>query len=122
MRCGTSSNARTDRRRGLPERGSDAPRRASEVLDRVESQSRCREDVLDGRLASAPNINEPITGGTASISGRFTQREAFELANVLNNPLDLPLSIAEQYEVGPSLATDAVASTTGRVRADTPPI
>jgi SecD/SecF fusion protein len=66
--------------------------------------------VLDGRLASAPNINEPITGGSAQITGRFTQREAFELANVLNNPLDLPLDIAEQYEVGPSLASDAIAS------------
>src|SRR5690606_25198904 len=37
-------------------------------------------------------------------------REALELANVLNNPLDLPLEIREQYEVGPSLAADAVQS------------
>jgi len=66
--------------------------------------------VLDGKLYSAPNINEPITGGSAQISGRFSAREAQELANVLNNPLDLPLQIKEQYEVGPSLASDAVAS------------
>src|SRR5207245_318774 len=32
------------------------------------------------------------------------------LANVLNNPLDLPLIIKEQYEVGPTLAEDAVSS------------
>ena len=66
--------------------------------------------VLDGRLYSAPNINEPITGGSAQISGAFSQREAFELANVLNNPLDVPLTIKEQYEVGASLADDAIAS------------
>ncbi|MBL9215536.1 MAG: protein translocase subunit SecD [Opitutaceae bacterium] len=66
--------------------------------------------VLDGKLASAPNINEPITTGSAEISGNFTQREAFELANVLNNPLDVPLTIKEQYEVGPSLAEDAITS------------
>ncbi len=66
--------------------------------------------VLDGKLHSAPNINEPITGGTASISGKFDQREAFELASVLNNPLDVPLKVLDQTIVGPSLAKDAIAS------------
>ncbi|ATC62661.1 protein translocase subunit SecDF [Nibricoccus aquaticus] len=66
--------------------------------------------VLDGKLSSAPNINEPITGGSAQISGNFTQREALELANVLNNPLDVPLVIKEQYEIGATLATDAISS------------
>jgi SecD/SecF fusion protein len=66
--------------------------------------------VLDGKLNSAPNINEPIRGGTASISGRFDQREAFELASVLNNPLDVPLKVLDQTTVGPSLAEDAIAS------------
>lgn len=66
--------------------------------------------VLDGRLYSAPNINEPIRGGSAQISGHFSQREAFELANVLNNPLDVPLRVAEMNEVGPSLAQDSIQS------------
>ncbi len=66
--------------------------------------------VLDGKLYSAPNINEPITTGSAQITGVFSQREAFELANVLNNPLDVPLTVQEQYEVGPTLAGDAVSS------------
>ncbi len=66
--------------------------------------------VLDGKLSSAPNINEPITGGSAQISGNFTQREAIDLANVLNNPLDVPLVVKEQYEIGATLATDAIAS------------
>jgi SecD/SecF fusion protein len=66
--------------------------------------------VLDGKLYSAPTVKEKISGGNASISGRFTDREAFELANVLNNPLDLPLRVVEMSEVGPSLAQDAIDS------------
>jgi len=66
--------------------------------------------VLDGKLYSAPGVEKEISGGSAEISGSFSQREAFELSNVLNNPLDLPLQIKEQYEVGPSLAADSVSS------------
>jgi len=66
--------------------------------------------VLDGKLYSAPTVRERINSTSAEITGSFSQREAIELANVLNNPLDLPLKIMEQSEVGPSLATDAVTS------------
>jgi len=66
--------------------------------------------VLDGRLYSAPEIQTAITGGQAEITGKFSFREALGLANALNNPLDVPLQIKEQYEVGPSLAKDAVTS------------
>ncbi|HEU5077563.1 MAG TPA: protein translocase subunit SecD [Opitutaceae bacterium] len=66
--------------------------------------------VLDGKLYSAPRINDAITGGNAQITGRFDQAEAEKLANVLNNPLDLPLIVKQQYEVGPSLAQDAISS------------
>ncbi len=67
--------------------------------------------VLDGKLYSAPTVREEISGGSAQISGgAMTDREAINLSNVLNNPLDLPLLVKEQYEVGPSLAQDAVDS------------
>ncbi len=66
--------------------------------------------VLDGTLYSAPTVKDEIANGSAVISGSFTDREAIDLANVLNNPLDLPLVVREQYEVGPSLAEDAVSS------------
>jgi len=66
--------------------------------------------VLDGKLYSAPRLNEPITGGSAQITGHFSAREAEQLANVLNNPLDLPLEVKEQYVVGPLLAEDAISS------------
>ncbi|MCC5023535.1 MAG: protein translocase subunit SecD [Candidatus Synoicihabitans palmerolidicus] len=66
--------------------------------------------VLNGRLYSAPSVNGRINGGAAEITGSFAQREAIDLANVLNNPLDVELIIQEQNEVGPSLAADAIAS------------
>ena len=66
--------------------------------------------VLDGKLFSAPTVRQEIRGGSAEITGSFTQREAVDLANVLNNPLDLPLEVVEMNEVGPSLAEDAISS------------
>lgn len=66
--------------------------------------------ILDGTLFSAPTVRQEIRGGSAEITGSFTQREAIDLSNVLNNPLDLPLEVVEMYEVGPSLAEDAISS------------
>jgi len=66
--------------------------------------------VLDGKLYSAPSVQKEIDSPSAEITGQFTQREALDLANVLNNPLDLPMQIKEQYEVGPSLAQEAIDS------------
>jgi len=66
--------------------------------------------ILDGELYSAPNINEPIMGGNCEISGQFDQREAFELANVLQNPLQAPVHIEEEHAVDPSLGKDTIES------------
>jgi len=40
--------------------------------------------VLDGRVYSAPNINEPIEGGSGIISGRFSQSDLNYLINTLS--------------------------------------
>lgn len=63
--------------------------------------------VLDNELVSAPTVREAILGGSAQITGNFSQREAIELSNVLENPLEVPLIVDEMYEVGPSLAAGA---------------
>jgi SecD/SecF fusion protein len=65
--------------------------------------------ILDGRLASAPNINEPILGGRAQISGSYTEKEAFELANVLQNPLQAPLQLLGESQVDPTLGAETIA-------------
>ena len=36
--------------------------------------------ILDGKIISAPNINEPITSGNGMISGNFSFQEATDLA------------------------------------------
>lgn len=41
--------------------------------------------VLDGKVLSAPVINEPITGGQAQLSGGFTQESANQLAIALQS-------------------------------------
>lgn len=66
--------------------------------------------VLDGELYSAPRINEPILGGSCEISGDFDVREAYELANVLQNPLEAPVQLEEERSVDPSLGRDAITS------------
>jgi SecD/SecF fusion protein len=67
--------------------------------------------VLDGKLYSAPTVREEIDNDSAQISGgAMTDREAINLANVLNNPLDVELEVKEQSEVGPNLAQDAIDS------------
>ncbi len=66
--------------------------------------------VLDGELYSAPVIRSAIETGSGSISGNFDQKEAFELANVLENPLRAPLKIIESREVDPTLGKDSITS------------
>ena len=65
--------------------------------------------VLDGVVQSWPNINEPITGGSAQITGRFTMEEAHRLAIVLRSgALPAPLTFEEQRTVGASLGADSI--------------
>jgi SecD/SecF fusion protein len=66
--------------------------------------------VLDGTVYSVATVKEEIDSDNAEITGSFTEREALNLANVLNNPLDLPLVMKTQFEVGPTLAQDAITS------------
>ena len=49
--------------------------------------------VLDGRVVSAPTIQQPITGGSGQITGNFTQKSSTDLANVLKYGA-LPLSFS----------------------------
>lgn len=71
--------------------------------------------ILDGNVYSAPNINERIAGGRASITlgqGGFNKvmKEARDLALVLRaGALPVQLEFQEQRTVGPSLGADSIA-------------
>ncbi len=65
--------------------------------------------ILDGKVLSAPNINEPIIGGQAQISGSFTPETANELAIALRSgALPVPLTVVEERTVGPDLGADSI--------------
>jgi SecD/SecF fusion protein len=66
--------------------------------------------LLDGEIQSAPHVNEPIYGGNAVITGRFTEKEARDLASALENPLRVPVEVEETRSVSPTLGTDSVRS------------
>ena len=64
---------------------------------------------LDGRILMAPNINEPILNGKASISPFANLKEAKQLADYLNGgSLPVPLRIIQQQTVEATLGTEAV--------------
>src|SRR6185295_18642475 len=65
--------------------------------------------VLDGKVLSAPVIQEPIIGGSGQISGGFSVQEATDLSALLRaGALPAPLTVIEERTVGPDLGSDAI--------------
>ncbi len=59
---------------------------------------------LDGLPISVPIVREEITGGKAVISGKFSVKEAKELAQRLSaGALPVPIKLIAQQNIGPSL-------------------
>ncbi|MBX3530766.1 MAG: protein translocase subunit SecDF [Rhizobiaceae bacterium] len=65
--------------------------------------------ILDNEVISAPQIREPILGGSGQISGNFTVQSANDLAVLLRaGALPADLTIVEERTVGPSLGADSI--------------
>ena len=65
--------------------------------------------ILDDKVLSAPNINEPILGGQAQISGNFTVETANQLAvSLASGKLPVKLNVIEERTVGPDLGKDSI--------------
>src|SRR3954453_16103947 len=65
--------------------------------------------ILDDKILSAPNINEPILGGRAQITGNFTVKSASELAvSLASGKLPVKLNVIEERTVGPDLGKDSI--------------
>ncbi|MGV9263943.1 protein translocase subunit SecD [Kitasatospora sp. NPDC003701] len=63
--------------------------------------------VLDGQVVSHPNVRGPIPGGSAVITGSFSQAEAQDLANVLSfGALPLEFTTDDVTTVSPQLGGD----------------
>jgi len=67
--------------------------------------------ILDGKLYSAPTIQDAIYSGNAQITGSFTVDECTRLVNVLRGgALPAPVTIVEERTVDPSLGKDSIDS------------
>lgn len=67
--------------------------------------------IMDGQVLSAPNINEPIMGGKAQITGQFTFEEASVLAlSLRSGALPVNMHIEEERTIGPLLGKDSITS------------
>ncbi|MFB6226697.1 MAG: protein translocase subunit SecD [bacterium] len=67
--------------------------------------------VLDGKVISAPEVEQAIRGGEARITGQFKAQEARDLALMLRaGSLPAPLELIEERSIGPSLGEDSIRS------------
>ncbi|WP_419779995.1 protein translocase subunit SecD [Maridesulfovibrio sp.] len=85
--------------------------RGARIFERVTGENIKKQMaiVLDGKVYSAPTIQDKIPGGRASISGSFSTEEAHDLAIVLRaGSLPAPVKILEQRTVGPSLGQESI--------------
>ncbi|MDW6023955.1 protein translocase subunit SecDF [Mesorhizobium sp. BAC0120] len=65
--------------------------------------------ILDNQVISAPQIREPILGGSGQISGHFTPQSANDLAVLLRaGALPATLTVIEERTVGPGLGQDSI--------------
>src|SRR3954471_13586121 len=65
--------------------------------------------IVDNIVLSAPNINEPILGGSAIINGSFTVQSAQQLAiGLQSGALPVALKVVEERTVGPGLGQDSI--------------
>ena len=69
--------------------------------------------ILDDKVLSAPNINEPILGGRAQISGSFTVESANQLAvSLASGKLPVKLNVVEERTVSAELGRDSIQAGT----------
>lgn len=74
-----------------------------------ENKDRQLAIVLDYKVESAPNIKDPITDGRGEITGRFTDKQARDLAIVLNTgALPVELELLTEQDITATLGSDSL--------------
>ncbi|WP_062212558.1 protein translocase subunit SecD [Demequina oxidasica] len=67
--------------------------------------------MLDGAVLSAPRVQQSITGGSAQITGNFTQEEAAQLANQLKfGALPLTFTVQSDEQISATLGAEQLQS------------
>jgi len=108
----TRATATFDQTQGIPAVSFQFDARGARRFGQITSENVRKRFaiVLDNEIITAPQIREPILGGSGQISGGFADaREAEELAALLRaGALPAPLSVIEQRTVGPGLGQDSI--------------
>jgi preprotein translocase subunit SecD len=107
----TDARVQIDSQYGEPYVSIDFDKKGARAFERItgENTGKRLAIVLDGKVASAPQIQEKIAGGKARITGRFTMEEARDLAIILRaGALPAPVTVLEERSVGPSLGADSI--------------
>ena len=107
----TDARVQLDSQYGEPYVSIEFDKKGARAFERVTGENVGKQlaIVLDGKVYSAPTIQERIAGGKARITGRFTMEEARDLAIVLRaGALPAPVTILEERTVGPSLGSDSI--------------
>lgn len=61
------------------------------------------------KVVSNPQINDPIAGGHAQITGSFNQEESVRLSNIISEgALPIPLTVLEMRFIGPTLGIESI--------------
>ena len=82
-----------------------------DLTGRLAGQQKQLAIILDQRVESAPTVQEAITDGKARITGRFTEREAKDLALVLKTgALPIELERSQVQQVSATLGTASLKS------------
>ena len=107
----SNANVRFNSQFGEPYVSLEFNAQGAKLFDQITAASVKRRlaIILDNTVYSAPVIQERISGGQAQVSGRFSAKEAHDLAIVLRaGALPAPIKILEQRAVGPSLGRDSI--------------
>lgn len=89
----------------------DGAQKFGEVTGRLAAEQRPLAIVLDKRVESAPAVQQAIPDGRASITGQFTEREARDLAVVLDTgALPIELERSQVQRVSATLGSASLRS------------
>ncbi len=82
----------------------------SKLFDDIAAVNKGRQlaIIVDGEIISAPTLQTDHFGGTAVISGNFNQKSAFQLATLLENPLENPMTILSESAVSSAYGQSSI--------------
>lgn len=90
-------------------KGGDATKRFGDLTTKLSQSGNLLLTMLDGEPTFGPARTEPITDGTAILSGNMDVKEAKKIADEITaGALPVPVTLVEQRTVGPTLGRESV--------------